>query len=152
MDITDDPLAGVDADELEADIDKAIDELFVKKGKAPEPSIAEEAPPKESVPEPREEPAEEPVLETPAEPEVDSLGPLKESLLTLDWEISAANIESFEKELQAVNEMVSDDRHSTALIKMSLGVLQYLRAAKASATPISVQFLHAATRGLELFL
>jgi hypothetical protein len=152
MDITDDPLAGVDAEELEADIDKAIDELFVKKGKAPEPSSAEEAAPKESVPEPREEPAEEPVLETPAEPEVDSLAPLKESLLTLDWEISAENIESFEKELQAVNEMVSDDRHSTALIKMSLGVLQYLRAAKASATPISVQFLHAATRGLDLFL
>jgi hypothetical protein len=39
-----------------------------------------------------------------------------------------------------------------AVIKMSLGVLQYLRAAKADAAPISVQFLHGAARGLDLFV
>ncbi len=46
MDLTDDPLAGVDASELEADIDKAIDELFVKKTEGREPSLVEEAPPR----------------------------------------------------------------------------------------------------------
>lgn len=46
MDLTDDPLAGVDASELEADIDKAIDELFVKKTEGQEPSLVEESPPK----------------------------------------------------------------------------------------------------------
>jgi len=39
MDLTDDPLAGVDASELEADIDRAIDELFVKKTEGQEPSL-----------------------------------------------------------------------------------------------------------------
>jgi hypothetical protein len=66
MDLTDDPLAGVDASELEADIDKAIDELFVKKGEAREPSLAKpEEPAKKPVEEPKDEPAEEPA---PAEP------------------------------------------------------------------------------------
>lgn len=46
MDLTDDPLAGVDASELEADIDKAIDELFVKKTEGQEPLLAEDPPPK----------------------------------------------------------------------------------------------------------
>jgi hypothetical protein len=152
MDLTDDPLAGVDASELEADIDKAIDELFIRKTEGEEPSLAEEAPPEE----PAEKPAEKPVVESvpalPAEAEDDSLAQLKESLLTLDWEITSESIQDFEKQLQAVSDKHGEDRHCMAVIKMSLGVLQYLRAAKADAAPISVQFLHGATRGLDLFV
>ncbi|MBT8407289.1 MAG: hypothetical protein KJP05_07520, partial [Deltaproteobacteria bacterium] len=62
------------------------------------------------------------------------------------------SIQGFEKELQVVAEKLQDDRHSAAAIKMTLGVLQYLRAAKGSAAPISVQFLHGAIGGLELFV
>jgi hypothetical protein len=152
MDLTDDPLAGVDASELEADIDKAIDELFVKKTEGQEPSRAEEAPPEEPVEKPVEKPAAEPVPAPPAEAADDSLAQLKESLLTLDWEITPESIQDFEKELQAVSDKHGEDRHCMAVIKMSLGVLTYLRAAKADAAPISVQFLHGATRGLDLFV
>jgi hypothetical protein len=153
MDLTDDPLAGVDASELEADIDRAIDELFVKKGEAKEPSVAKpEEPAEKPAEEPKDEPAEEPVLEKPTELADDPLADLKESLLTLDWEITPESINAFEKELQLVSDKVSDDRHSMAVIKMALGVLQYLRAAKESAAPISIQFLHGATRGLDIFV
>ncbi len=152
MDLTDDPLAGVDASELEADIDKAIDELFVKKAEGKEPSLAEEAPPEEAAKEPAEKPVEESVPAPPAEAADDPLAQLKESLLTLDWEITPESIQDFEKELQAVSDKHGDDRHCMAVIKMSLGVLTYLRAAKADAAPISVQFLHGATRGLDLFV
>ena len=156
MDLTDDPLAGVDASELEADIDKAIDELFVKKGDVEEPSIAEEAAPEKPAEEPAEELAEEPVEEAfPVEPTElpdDQLAVLKESLLTLDWEITPESIQTFEYELQQVSDKLTDDRHSMAVIKMALGVLQYLRAAKESAAPISVQFLHGAIRGLDIFV
>jgi len=153
MDLTDDPLAGVDASELEADIDRAIDELFVKKGEAKEPSLAKpEEPAEKPAEEPKDEPAEEPVLEKPTELADDPLADLKESLLTLDWEITPESIKAFEKELQLVSDKVSHDRHSMAVIKMALGVLQYLRAAKESAAPISIQFLHGAIRGLDIFV
>ena len=153
MDLTDDPLAGVDASELEADIDRAIDELFVKKGEAKEPSIAKpEEPAEKPAEEPKDEPAEEAVLEEPSELADDTLADLKESLLTLDWEITPESIKAFEKELQLVGDKVSDDRHCMAVIKMALGVLQYLRAAKESAAPISIQFLHGAIRGLDIFV
>ena len=46
MDLTDDPLAGVDASELDALIEKEIDKKFVEKTKGQEPSLAEEAPPR----------------------------------------------------------------------------------------------------------
>ena len=152
MDLTDDPLAGVDASELEADIDKAIDELFVKKTEGQEPSLVEESPPKEPTEKPAEKPVEESVPAPPAEAADDSLAQLKESLLTLDWEITPESIQDFEEELQAVSAKHGDNRHCLAVIKMSLGVLQYLRAAKADAAPISVQFLHGAARGLDLFV
>ena len=152
MDLTDDPLAGVDASELEADIDKAIDELFVKKTEGQEPSLAEEAPPEKPAEKPAEKPVEESVPDPLAEAADDSLAQLKESLLTLDWEITPESIQDFEKELQAVSDKHGDNRHCMAVIKMSLGVLQYLRAAKADASPISVQFLHGAARGLDLFV
>lgn len=147
MNLTEDPLARIDADELEADIDKAIDELFVRKSEAREPALAVETTVEEPVAEPPEEPAPVPS----AEPEVDYLVQLNENLLTLDWEISEENIRSFENELQLVCDKVGEDRHSLAVIKMALGVLQYLRIAKGSAAPISIQFLHAATDGLGLF-
>jgi hypothetical protein len=152
MDLTDDPLAGVDASELEADIDRAIDELFVKKTEGQEPPLAEEVPPEEPAEKPAEKPVEESVPDPPAEAVDDSLAQLKESLLTLDWEITPESIQDFEKELQAVSDKHGDNRHCMAVIKMSLGVLQYLRAAKADASPISVQFLHGAASGLDLFV
>jgi hypothetical protein len=153
MDLTDDPLAGVDASELEADIDKAIDELFVKKGEAKEPSLAKpEEPAKKPAEEPKDEPAEEPALAEPIELAYDPLANLKESLLTIDWEITPESTKAFEKELQLVSDKLSDDRHIMAVIKMALGVLQYLRAAKESAAPISIQFLHGAIRGLDIFV
>jgi hypothetical protein len=153
MDLTDDPLAGVDASELEADIDKAIDELFVKKGEGKEPPVAKpEEPAEKPAKEPKDEPAAEPATVEPADLADDQLADLKESLLTLDWEITAESIGKFEKELQLVSDKLSDDRHSMAVIKMALGVLQYLRAAKESASPISVQFLHGAIRGLDIFV
>ncbi len=95
---------------------------------------------------------EESVPAPPTEAADDSLAQLKESLLTLDWEITPESIQDFEKELQAVSDKYGDNRHCMAVIKMSLGVLQYLRAAKADAAPISVQFLHGAARGLDLFV
>ena len=153
MDLTDDPLAGVDASELEADIDRAIDELFVKKGEAKEPAVAK---PKESAKKPPQEPMAEPEEEAaPVEATdlaEDPLADLKESLLTLDWEITPESIKTFEKELNLVGEKLSDDRHSMAVIKMALGVIQYLRAAKEAAAPISIQFLHGAIRGLDIFV
>jgi hypothetical protein len=149
MDLTDDPLAGVDASELEADIDKAIDELFVKKGDAPKPAVIDDVAPAEPAEKPAEKTAEEPTATSTVE---DPLAHLKESLLTLDWEITSASIQAFEKELETVSGRLSDDRHSMAVIKMALGVLQYLRAAKGSAAPISVQFLHGAIRGLDIFV
>ena len=153
MDLTDDPLAGVDASELEADIDKAIDELFVKKGAAKEPSLVKpEEPAKKSAEEPKDEPAEEPALTEAADLADDPLADLKESLLTLDWEITPESIKAFEKQLELLSGKLSDDRHSMAVIKMALGVLQYLRAAKESAAPISIQFLHGAIRGLDIFV
>jgi hypothetical protein len=75
---------------------------------------------------------------------------LKESLLSLDWEISADNIQKFERELDALKEKLGQDRHSLAVIKMALGVCKYLRAMKYSASAVSVQFLHSATRTLDL--
>jgi hypothetical protein len=153
MDLTDDPLAGVDATELEADIDRAIDELFVKKGEAKAPSLAKpEKPAKKPAQEPKDEPAEEPALAEPVDLADDPLADLKESLLTLDWEITPESIKAFENELQLVSNKLSDDRHTMAVIKMSLGVLQYLRAAKEAAAPISIQFLHGAIGGLDIFV
>ena len=149
MDLTDDPLAGVDASELEADIDKAIDELFVKKGDAQKPAVTDEVTPEETPEKPAAKSAEEPTVTLTAE---DPLAHLKENLLTLDWEITSASIQALEKELQTVSGKLSEDRHSMAVIKMALGVLQYLRAAKSSAAPISVQFLHGAIRGLDIFV
>ena len=153
MDLTDDPLAGVDASELEADIDKAIDELFVKKGETKEaPPAKLDEPAEKLAKEPKDEPAVEPTPVEQLDLADDQLADLKESLLTLDWEITPESIGKFEKELQLVSGKLSDDRHSMAVIKMALGVLQYLRAAQESASPISVQFLHGAIRGLDLFV
>ena len=153
MDLTDDPLAGVDASELEADIDRAIDELFVKKGEVKEPAVTKpEEPAEKPTQEPKDEPAEKPDLVEPTDLVDDPLADLKESLLTLDWEITPESIKTFEKELNLVTDKLGDDRHSMAVIKMALGVIQYLRAAKEAAAPISIQFLHGAIRGLDIFV
>ena len=82
---------------------------------------------------------------------VDVLEPLKASLLTLDWEISPETIGKFEKELQGLKEKLAKDVYSKKLIELSLPICNYLRVRKGSASPASMQFLHAATRTLHYF-
>ena len=82
---------------------------------------------------------------------VDVLEPLKASLLTLDWEISPQTIRKFEKELEGLKEKLAKDRYSERLIELSLPICNYLRVRKGSASPASMQFLHAATRTLHHF-
>jgi hypothetical protein len=139
--LTDEPLATVDMGDFESNIDRAIDELFVHKGGVAAPLPEEEAP---AVAAPGK------VQPPPPKVATDLLQGLKESLLSLDWEISADNIQKFERELDALKEKLGEDRHSLAVIKMALGVCKYLRAMKYSASAVSVQFLHSATRTLDL--
>ena len=141
MNLTDEPLATVDLGDFETNIDRAIDELFVHKSGAAAPLPEEETP---AVATPGKVEAPTPKVGT------DLLQWLKESLLSLDWEISADNIQKFEQELDALKEKLGEDRHSLAVIKMALGVCKYLRAMKYSASAVSVQFLHSATRTLDL--
>jgi hypothetical protein len=141
MNLTDEPLATVDLGNFESNIDRAIDELFVHKGAAVPPPPKEEAPAA----------AAPPTKVAPApKAGADLLQGLKESLLSLDWEISAENIQKFERELDRLREQLGQDRHSLAVVKMALGVCKYLRAMKYSASAVSVQFLHSATRTLDL--
>jgi len=141
MNLTDEPLATVDRGDFESNIDRAIDELFVHKSGVAAPLPEEEAPAVAA-----------PGKVQPPTPKaaIDLLQGLKESLLSLDWEISADNIQKFERELDALKERLGQDRHSLAVIKMALGVCKYLRAMKYSASAVSVQFLHSATRTLDL--
>lgn len=82
---------------------------------------------------------------------VDVLEPLKASLLTLDWEISPGTIRKFEEELERLKTKLAQDPYSKKLIELSLPICNYLRVRKASASPASMQFLHAATRTLHYF-
>ncbi len=82
---------------------------------------------------------------------VDVLEPLKASLLTLDWEISPQTIGKFEKELEGLKVKLAKDPYSKKLIELSLPICNYLRVRKGSASPASMQFLHAATRTLHDF-
>jgi hypothetical protein len=141
MNLTDEPLATVDMGDFESNIDRAIDELFVRKGGAAAPLPEEEAPAAAALGE-----AQPPTPRA----ATDLLHGLKESLLSLDWEISADNIQKFERELDGLKEKLGQDRHSVAVIKMALGVCKYLRAMKYAASAVSVQFLHSATRTLDL--
>ena len=141
MNLTDEPLATVDMGDFESNIDRAIDELFVHKSGVAAPSPEQGAP---AVGAPGK------VQPSPPKVATDLLQGLKESLLSLDWEISADNIQKFERELDALKDKLGEDRHSLAVIKMALGVCKYLRAMKYSASAVSVQFLHSATRTLDL--
>lgn len=152
MSVTDDPLSTIDSKDLEADIDKAIDELFVQKSpKQPSPA-AEGTPAAEKTLE--AEPAAEADLEKaePAGPFSEELQALRESLLSLDWEITTGNIQTFERQIQALSEKLSYDRYSSAALKMALGVSKYLRLTKTSASAESMQLLHAAIQTLEQFI
>ena len=82
---------------------------------------------------------------------VDMLEPLKASLLTLDWEISPQTIRKFEEELERLKTKLAKDPYSNNLIELSLPICNYLRVRKGSASPASMQFLHAATRTLHYF-
>ena len=82
---------------------------------------------------------------------VDMLEPLKASLLTLDWEISPQTIRKFEEELERLKTKLAKDPYSSKLIELSLPICNYLRVRKGSASPASMQFLHAATRTLHYF-
>ena len=82
---------------------------------------------------------------------VDLLEPLKASLLTLDWEISPETIRKFEEELEGLKAKFAKDPYSKKLIDLSLPICNYLRVRKGSASPASMQFLHAAMRTLHHF-
>lgn len=82
---------------------------------------------------------------------VDVLEPLKASLLTLDWEISPQTIKKFEEELERLKTKLAKDPYSKKLIELSLPICDYLRVRKGSASPASMQFLHAAARTLHHF-
>ena len=82
---------------------------------------------------------------------VDMLESLKASLLTLDWEISPQTIRKFEEELEGLKARLAKDPYSKKLIELSLPICNYLRVRKGSASPASMQFLHAATRTLHYF-
>jgi hypothetical protein len=71
--------------------------------------------------------------------------------LTLDWEISPQTIRKFEEELERLKKKFAKDPYSKKLIELSLPICNYLRVRKGSASPASMQFLHAATRTLHYF-
>lgn len=152
--------------DFESSIDAAIDELFV------------EAPPSESegelvdgLDENPEAKGESPfdasetqeeaggtITETkesvasPEEITAELLDSLKEKLLSLDWEISSANIRALEKVLSELPPEVDSDPKNASVVRMMQAVLKYLATVRYSASPLSIQFLRDAMKTLEKFL
>jgi hypothetical protein len=140
MEPTNRPLNTLAPGEVDAYIDTAIDELFVPKRNKPEPAPA---------PKPAEPARGEPAA--PAGPG-HVLEALQEALLSLEWEVSDRNIRSFEREIRALGEKFSADRHVGAVVQMALGVSKYLTAVGEVASPLGVQFPTAVLRTLEVLL
>ncbi len=147
---------------LESSIEAAIDELFVdttaKSGEEPKPVEEAQSEPlgKEdaSAPEQRVETAvdEETSEESVASEEqlyADVVDSLKEKLLSLDWEISAANIRAMEKALSELPPEVTSNAKIVSIVRMMQGVLKYLATVRYSASPLSIQFLRDAMEALE---
>ncbi len=145
---------------LESSIEAAIDELFVdttsktdKETKSPEvvsPQSAEGKGDQEEKPEASVsgEGSEESVAsEDQLYAEVVDL--LKEKLLSLDWEISAANIRAMEKALNELPPEVTSNAKIVSIVRMMQGVLKYLATVRYSASPLSIQFLRDAMEALE---
>jgi hypothetical protein len=129
-------------DEFDAQIDKAIDLLFVPA-------------PRKSCPTPREEESARDELKVifPPEPterrQASELERLQEVVLSLEWELSRENLSEFEERLQALKDARPEDRFVEAVVRMVLPVCRYLRLAGAEATPRGAQFPSAAARTLE---
>ncbi|MEW6487957.1 MAG: hypothetical protein AB1578_08585 [Thermodesulfobacteriota bacterium] len=140
MEPTNRPLNTLAPGEVDAYIDTAIDELFVPKRSTASPAAA---------PEPTEPPQGE-AAAPPGPGHV--LEALQEALLSLEWEVSDRNIRSFEREVRALGQQFSADRHVGAVVQMALGVSKYLTAVGEVASPLGVQFPTAVLRTLEVLL
>lgn len=140
MEPTNRPLNTLAPGEVDAYIDTAIDELFVPRRSTTSPAAAT-AP-------------TEPAQGEPADPHGPGhvLEALQEALLSLEWEVSDRNIRSFEREVRALGQQFSADRHVGAVVQMALGVSKYLTAVGEVASPLGVQFPTAVLRTLEVLL
>jgi hypothetical protein len=133
-------------EDFEVQVDDAIDDFFAQNTSVKPSTQSETKTGAETA-----EKSEQVKTEPSSEPTFDILRPVQENLLTLDWEINNENIKKFERELELLGEKFGINPHSRAVIKMALVVCKYLRVKKGSALPLSMQFLHEATRILQLF-
>ena len=150
---------------LESSIEAAIDELFVDttaQGETeaePEKSVSAMGDMEEKT-KGEEDAGEPPVVQANAEEGVASeeqinaeiVDSLKEKLLSLDWEISAANIRAMEKALNELPPEITSNPKIVSIVRMMQGVLKYLATVRYSASPLSIQFLRDAMEALEKFM
>lgn len=129
----DDQLGGEGKD-LDNDIDRAVEELFV-------PVRTDFVVQEDEEEAPEEEP--EPFAEE-AEPKT-PFDRLKEEMLTLEWELSEDNIRSFAAVLKECHGEAPGNPYVTGVAKMMTGVLKYLNQAKADALAQAPKFLSEAT-------
>ncbi len=154
----------VDVPNLESSIEAAIDELFVDTtshddrepqavetqeviSNAPEETVAEDTPKEADL-----ESGDQEGIASEQQVNAEIVDSLKEKLLSLDWEISAANIKAMEKALTDIPAEILSDAKIVSIVKMMQGVLKYLATVRYSASPLSIQFLRDAMEALERFM
>ncbi|MDW7709444.1 MAG: hypothetical protein SCH98_03135 [Deferrisomatales bacterium] len=143
MDTTDRSLETIDAAEIDAYIDQAIDRLFVPNSPFPTMQMTGAA---------REEVGEEahagsgPLGGSPV------LNGLREAVLSLEWEVEEEGIRAFEHQVSALREGFGGERHVDAVLEMAGKVGKYLRAAGEGANPLAVGFPTASLSALETLL
>ncbi len=74
---------------------------------------------------------------------------LKESLLSLDWEISSENIDKFLESLNDIRNHFSDDKFVNKITLIMSNVLNYIKKAKQLVSPLSMQILHTGVNCIE---
>ncbi len=144
---------------LESSIEAAIDELFVdtttqkdSKIEQPEASVPEATGGAPEITGKTQDVAAKSDTEEVASDDqlnADIVDSLKEKLLSLDWEISAANIRAMEKALSDLPPEVTSNAKIVSIVRMMQGVLKYLATVRYSASPLSIQFLRDAMEALE---
>jgi hypothetical protein len=77
---------------------------------------------------------------------------LKEHMLSLDWEISPQNINSYLELMQALKARLADDAMAVKTTMMMSSVLNYLKKTGRSAVPVSMQVLQTGVDFLGLLL
>jgi hypothetical protein len=132
MEAMDRPLHTLEADEVDAYIDTAIDRLFVPRTTDGSDASGLEA---------RNSGILGGIIE-----------PLQEAVLSLDWEVSERNIEAFEERVKELAARFPNDKHVAAVAQMVAGVSKYLLTLGETASPLGVQFPGAAVRTLEVLL